>query len=260
MTNSVSLYVPGDSGLHRLNPTTKLLLTLTIILFGFVFPVLWSCYAAFLFIILPLSVWGRIWKQMISSVWKITLPFAISILLIQGLFWGEGTTIYSFGPLTIEKEGLIFALISIGRIILVIGSFLLLALSTRPDYLMSALNSLGMPGALTYIVVASIQIVPRFQARASMIIDAQRSRGLSTEGNVLQRARALIPLIMPLILSSLVDVEERSMAIEARAFNAPGSKTSLTIIVDTGKQRIARWAMLIVIILLIGYRIWQLLT
>jgi energy-coupling factor transport system permease protein len=164
------------------------------------------------------------------------------------------------GPLSIEKEGLMFALISIGRIVLVIGSFLLLALSTRPDLLMSALAGLGVPGALTYIVVTSIQIVPRFQARASMIIDAQHSRGLSTEGNLLQRARALTPLIMPLILSSLVDVEERSMAIEARAFNAPGSKTSLTVIVDTVKQRIARWAMLMVIILLIGYRIWQLLT
>ena len=259
MTTSVSLYIAGDSGLHRLNPLTKLILTLTLIAAGFAIPFAWASYAIFLVVILPLSYWGGIWKQMIRAVWKIVLPFAISVILIQGLLWGKGTTLFTLGPFSVEKEGIVFALTSVGRITLVISSFLLLAMATRPDSLMSALFGIGLPGAITYIVVTTIQIIPRFQVKAAVIIDAQRSRGLKTEGNFLQRARSLLPLIMPLVLSSLVDVEERAIAIEARAFNAPGPKTSLMTINDSRVQRISRWIMLILSLLLIGYRLWWLL-
>ncbi len=260
MTASISLYIAGDSGLHRLHPLTKLTLTLTILLGGFAIPYTWASYAIFLGIVLPIAIWGGIWKQMLRSVWKIVLPFAISIFLIQSLFWGEGTALFAFGPLSIEKEGVIFAMGSVGRIIVVISSFLLLTLATRPDSLMNALTKIGVPAGITYIVVTTIQIVPRFQAKAASIIDAQRSRGLITEGNLLKRTRALVPLVMPLVLSSLVDVEERAIAIEARAFNSPGSKTSLNVIPDTSTQRIARWIMFLLIVLIIGYRIWWSLT
>ena len=260
MTTSISLYIAGDSRLHRLYPITKLLLALALILGGFIFPVPWASYAIFLGIILPISIWGGIWKQMVWAVWKIVLPFAISIFLIQGLFWGSGTVLFYIGPLSVEKDGIAFAFASVGHILLVIGSFLLLAMTTRPDLLMNALTKLGIPGAITYIVVTTIQIIPRFQAKAATIIDAQRSRGLKTEGNFLQRARALTPLVLPLVLSSLVDVEERAIAIEARAFNTPGPKTILIDCVDTQNQRIARFIIFIIIILMIGLRLWWLLT
>jgi energy-coupling factor transport system permease protein len=168
--------------------------------------------------------------------------------------------LFSFGPFTVEKEGLTFALASVGRILLVISSFLLLALATRPDALMNALTNIGLPGSITYIVVTTIQIVPRFQSRAATITDAQRSRGLNTEGNLIQRGKALIPLILPLVLSSIVDVEERAIAIEARAFNSPGPKTSLVDIEDSRVQKFIRWVMILLMILLIGFRLWWSLT
>jgi energy-coupling factor transport system permease protein len=256
VTTSISLYIAGDSGLHRLYPTTKLLLALALILSGFTIPVSWASYAIFLGIILPISVWGGIWKQLIRAVWKIVLPLAISIFLIQGLFWGSGTVLFYIGPLSIYKDGIVFAIASVGRILLVIGSFLLLAMTTRPDLLMNSLTKLGIPGAITYIVVTTIQIIPRFQAKAATIVDAQRSRGMITEGNILQRARALTPLVLPLVLSSLVDVEERAIAIEARAFNAPGLKTMLIDCVDTQNQRFVRYIMIFMIILMLGFRLW----
>lgn len=260
MTTSVSLYVAGDTGFHRLHPITKLTITLTLLLGGLVIPSAWASYALFVGFILPLSIWGGIWKQLIRAVWKIVLPFGISIFLIQGLFWGEGTTLFSIGPFTVEKEAIIFAFGSVGRIMLVIGSFLLLALATRPDSLMNALTNLGLPGAITYIVVTTIQIAPRFQSKARTIIDAQQSRGLITEGNLIIRGKALVPLILPLVLGSIVDVEERAIAIEARAFNSPGPKTSLVTINDTRLQKLFRWTLFLLMLLLIGFRIWWSLT
>jgi energy-coupling factor transport system permease protein len=256
VTTTLSLFVAGESGLHRLNPITKLILSLALILGGFAIPNASAGYLIFIGIILPLSVWGKIWKEMINSVIKTVLPFAISIFLIQSLFWGEGTTLLAIGPLTVQKEGIDFSIASVGRIILVVGSFLLLVIATRPDALMNALNNLGIPGTITYIVITTIQIIPRFQAKAATIVDAQRSRGLLTEGNILVRVRALLPLVMPLVLSSIVDVEERAIALEARAFNAPGKKTSLIEINDSRTQRVVRWTLIIITLILIGYRIW----
>lgn len=121
---------------------------------------------------------------------------------------------------------------------------------------MNALTNLGIPGTITYIVITTIQIIPRFQAKATTIVDAQRSRGLVTEGNIILRVRALLPLVLPLVLSSIVDVEERAIAIEARAFNAPGPKTSLVDINDSQTQRVIRLILIILTVILIGYRIW----
>jgi energy-coupling factor transport system permease protein len=142
----------------------------------------------------------------------------------------------------------LFAAVSSGRIICVVTSFLLMAFTTRPDDLMIALSQRGFPPSLNYVVLATIQIVPRFRARAQTILDAQQSRGLALAGNPLQRARALVPLVVPLVLSSIVDVEQRAIALEARAFNRPVKKTSFRSLTDTGFQRSLRVILLVGII------------
>jgi len=134
---------------------------------------------------------------------------------------------------------------------MVISSFLWFAFTTRPDTLMISLAQRGLPAGLSYVVVSTLQIVPRFQARAAAILDAQRSRGLETEGSLLRRSRAILPLVAPLILSSLIDVEERALAVEARGFNHPGMKTSLVEIHGARWEGAARWAMVIAVVSLI---------
>jgi energy-coupling factor transporter transmembrane protein EcfT len=121
---------------------------------------------------------------------------------------------------------------------------------------MISLVQRGFPANLAYIIVATIQIIPRFQARAASILDAQRARGLETEGSLRTRARAIIPLVAPLILSSLVDVEERALAIEARGFNHPGVKTSFVTIAETRWEVYFRWLLLLLSIGMIGFRVW----
>jgi energy-coupling factor transport system permease protein len=166
------------------------------------------------------------------------------LFLIQGLLWPGGSPVARLGPLSLKAEGLAFALASTGRILMIVSSFLLLALSTRPDLLMIALAQRGFPSTLSYIVVTTIQIVPYFQGKARAILDAQRSRGLETEGGLRRRVRALLPLIVPLVLSSILDVEERAIALEARAFGRRGTKTSLQELSDSRAQSVLRWAIL----------------
>lgn len=244
--NLLSMYVARESGLHRLNPNTRLSLALCLLVLGLALPGPWTSYAILAGVILPLALWGRVLGKLARTVWNISWPFALSVLLIQTIFWGKGTTFFEIGPLSFKREGAIFALISIGRILLVMADFILFSITSRPDALMISLKQAGMPGALAYIIVTTLQIVPRFQAKANTILDAQRSRGLETEGNLLVRARAFVPLVLPLVLGSLLEVEERAIAIEARAFNSNRKETSLIEIPDSGSQRLARWSMLVV--------------
>jgi energy-coupling factor transport system permease protein len=239
------MYVARESGLHRLNPNTRLSLTLSLLVVGLALssaegPGAWTCYVLIATVLLPLAAWGGVLGRLVSAVARISWPFVVSVFLIQSAFWSGGTPLLEAGPLTLKREGALFALASIGRILLVMTDFLLFSITTRPDRLMISLKQAGMPAALAYVIVTTLQIVPRFVAKAGTILDAQRSRGLETEGHLLVRARALVPLVLPLVLGSLLEVEERAIAIEARAFNSGRAETSLIDIPDSRLQHFAR--------------------
>jgi energy-coupling factor transport system permease protein len=256
MTNAFSLYAPRSSALHRLHPLTMLTLVLFCLVAGLALPGPWGPYVIFLLVILPLAALGQVLPNLLSTALKIALPFAISVFLIQGLFWTGGTPVVELGPLSLKSEGLWFALQSAGRVLAVVSSFLLLSLTTRPDALMIALDQRGAPKTLTYIVLATMQIAPRFQAKARTILDAQRARGLETEGGLARRIAALLPLVVPLALGSIIDIEERAMALDARAFSRPGHKTSLLALPDSTGQRIGRWLLVAAMIGAVAVGIW----
>lgn len=258
MSDTISLFVPRESGVHRLNPLTKLSLAGFLLVSGLAAPGLFGTYLLFLLGVLPLSWLARVTRELLRMSFRVVLPFAISVFLIQGFLWPRGTPLIGYGPISLKEEGLRFALAAAGRILMVVSSFLWLALTTRPDTLMTALAQRGFPASLAYIIVATIQIVPRFQSRANTILDAQRARGLETGGRFLQRVRAVFPLVVPLVLSSLVDVEERALAIEARAFNRPGPKTSLVEIGEAAWEPVARWILLVAMILVVATRFFLL--
>ncbi len=226
---------------------------------GLTIPGMLTGYLIFLFILMPLVVWGRIVRPFARWTWKLVLPFAISVFLVQGLFWTGGTPILELGPVSFKQEGIAFAITSTGRILVVVGSLLFLALATRPDALMISLNQRGAPINLSYIVLTAIQIVPRFQHKASTILDAQRSRGLETEGGLKVRVRALFPLVGPLVIGSLVEVEQRAIALESRAFKRKGRKTSILELTDNSLQQLVRWILLIAVpLMVIGRIVWAL--
>jgi energy-coupling factor transport system permease protein len=242
-SETISLYVARESGLHRLHPLTKLALIGLILAGGLALPQAWMTYVFFALVVLPVALWGQVAGNLLRAIVPIVLPFAISLLLVRGLLWPSGTPVVALGPLSLKEEGLQFVAVIVGRILVVASSFVLLSLTTRPDALMIALAQRGLPGTIAYIMLASLQIVPRFQAKARSILAAQQSRGLEIGGNILQRTRALVPLVIPLILGSIVDIEERAMALEARAFSLPGPKTSVLILVDPPAQKAVRWLM-----------------
>lgn len=245
MAEVFGLYVPRASFVHQFHPVTKLTIAGFFLLAGLALPGIWSSYLLVLCGLLPLALLSRLFLALASRTWRIVLPFIVSVFLIQGILWSGGTPLFGFGPISFKQEGLQFATASTGRILIVVSSFIWFSLTTRPDLLMSALAQRGLPPSLSYLIVSSIQIVPRFQARAATILDAQRARGLEVTGSILRRARAVFPLVVPLILSSLIDVEERALAIEVRAFNYPGVKTSYVEIHQAPWEPALQWLLIL---------------
>ena len=102
---------------------------------------------------------------------------------------------------------------------------------------MSDLTRRGLPGQFAYVIISTLQILPQMQAKAQTIIAAQRSRGLGYAKQFLRREGSLVPLVGPLVFGSLVEVEERAIAIEARGFTSTHVKTSLYDIPDTTSRQ-----------------------
>jgi energy-coupling factor transport system permease protein len=255
--NNLSLYIERDSPLHRLNPLTKLTLTLCLVLVDFLGPGYWLPTILFVAVLLPLSLWGRVTGEFLRTVVRLLLPLVAFLFVMQSLFYPGGRTVlFEFWIFSVKLEGVQFAYLTATRIITMVGAFLLLLFTTHPSALMADLNRRGVSPSLTYIIVSTLQIIPEMRNKANTIMDAQRARGLETGGSPLQRVRALLPLVAPLVFGSLVDVEERAIALEARAFKANRTKTSLIEIPDSPAQRLARFGLIGLAVFVIGAGLW----
>ncbi|HOU39952.1 MAG TPA: energy-coupling factor transporter transmembrane component T, partial [Promineifilum sp.] len=110
MSTSFSLYIPRESGMHRLHPLTKLALVAFCLVLGLFLPGVWLTYLAFMLLIVPLAAWAGVLPSFLRAVFKTALPVVISVFLVQGLFWPGGTPILHLGPLSLKQEGLQFAI------------------------------------------------------------------------------------------------------------------------------------------------------
>jgi energy-coupling factor transport system permease protein len=177
------------------------------------------------------------------------------VLLVNLFFFPAGREIlFQVGPITATAEGLGFALETLARIGAISGAITLFYLTTPPSELVLDLERRGVSPRIAFVTLASVQTVPALVERAATITAAQRARGLDTEGSLWRRLRGVLPLAGPVLLGSITEVEERTMAFEARGFTRPGRRTLLWWPPDSGPQRGARWLLLLAVPLLIVAR------
>lgn len=242
----------GGSPWHRLNPLTKLVVATAtavgaVVLGGIAGPVLLVAAA----VLLPAAIAGVL-GQLVRLSLLLSLPIAISAVLINVFFFPGGQTVLlHLGPITATAEGLAFALEILVRILAISGAITLFYLTTRPAELVVDLERRGVSPRVAFVANASVQTVPAMVERAGQITAAQRARGLDTEGSLARRLRGIVPIVGPVILGAIGEVEERTMALEARGFTRPGRRTLLWWPADSGAQRLARWLIGLAVPLLI---------
>jgi energy-coupling factor transport system permease protein len=257
MHERLSFYIHRDSFLHRLNPLTKLTLAFGLILLTFATPYYWAPHLLIVFGIIPLTFLGKVTREYFRAAVRLILPAAGFLFVMQALFQPlEGKELFHFYFLHPTLESVTVAFANATRVIMMVSSFTLLLLTTHPSELMTDLTRRGLPPQFAYVIISTLQILPQMQAKAQTIIAAQRSRGLNTEGSFLKRVGSLVPLVGPLVFGSLVEVEERAIAIEARGFTSTRPKTFLREIQDTRLDRGLRWLLIALIVIAFCLRIW----
>ena len=223
---SISLYVDNGSWLCKVHPFTKLAYIATAISVPLLVGKL-SFFAIFIALSLAVLASGRLLKRVVPLI-AFSFTILITIFLIHGLFNQSNRNIlFSIGPLHFYREGLLYALHIGCNVLNMLLSFAILVLSAKPSELVEELEKRGFSRRMGYIITSVFQIVPQMTGTMNTITDAQRSRGLETEGSLLTRAKAFLPLISPVVMSSLINTRERGVALEVRGFAAKQKKTYL---------------------------------
>lgn len=221
-----SLYHEGSSLVHQLSPISKMAYIVAALLIPFILSDLKiSLICAFISLLLLASA-GAV-KKVVPLIGLSGLVL-VTTVLIQGFFNQENETlIFTVGAFGFYKEGFYFAMGICVRVLNILCAFALLVLTTKPSDLVNALVQKGLSPRIGYVLLSVLQIIPQMMSTMETITDAQRARGMETEGKLSVRMRAFLPLLGPVVMNALTSTKERSLALEVRGFNAKGKKTFL---------------------------------
>jgi energy-coupling factor transport system permease protein len=233
-------YVPGRSWLHRTDPRVKLAFV------GLVSALLlvWSSLPLMLLALalVHLGLLGAgVGPRRLGGIWRALGPFMLLVTLLWPVFDRSGTpTLLHVGPLEITGRALLRGVTAALRIAAISFAFFIWLMTTDQRSLVRAFVRLGMPFKLGMALTIGLRFIPTFAALFQTVSEAQQSRGLVLEGRGLQRARAMIPILVAALVSALRMTEQLSWTLEARAFGAPVRRTTLRALA----MRRADWLLL----------------
>lgn len=224
--NNITLYVGRNSPVHQVDPLTKLLFVFISITSTYILSNHLAVFGILLFTCFILLL-GKVFKSILPVI-GVSFLLIASIIIVQGFFHPDrATVLFEIGPLAIYKEGFSIAFLITLRVVNMVAAFGLLILTTKPDDLVEALLQKGLSPKFGYVLLSVLQIIPQMVALTGKITDAQRARGMETEGGLWMRFKSFLPLLGPVVLNSLTETRERSIALEIRGFNAKGKRTFL---------------------------------
>lgn len=221
-----SLYIDRNTALHRLHPVTKMVSLVAFL--GLALAVDHPQYTGALFVLLlVLMGWARALGNL-RQLWVLLVIFAVVCVVLATLrFRGGGEVLFTIAGRRFTGQALLYGIGIALRIesLAVVG--LLFVFITRVEELIAGLPKLGVPFVMSFAFSLAFRLVPMFLGSMYTIVQAQRSRGLDAQaGNIMQRARKYVPLIVPVFVSAIRNAEPMSMALEARGFGASKRRTS----------------------------------
>lgn len=222
---SLFLYIERATFLHRLNPIVKVLGMLCFFVAAFVSqePVVMAPVAIGVAILITLAgAWPNVRRLRLLFVLVFIMTFIIWTLFFRG-----GTPLLAWGPLSISREGLRFALGMAIKLNTFLGVGVFFLSTTKIEEFAYALTRVGMPYKLGFAMTLAFRLVPVFVDAAATVVQAQRCRGFNfDEGNLIQRMRRYVPVIVPVFMGALRRADGMAMALEARGFQSRTPRTS----------------------------------
>lgn len=227
-------YFPGSSPIHRLDPRAKLLAMICYIVALF----LGEWFATYALLLLVLAAVVKVSTVKPRALVRGLKPvvFILVFTAVLNIFYTPGEPLASFWIFTITKQGVLHAFFMVVRIIMLITCTFLLTYTTSPLALTDALESLLGPlkkirvpvHELSMIMSIALRFIPTLIEETDKIMSAQKARGADFEsGSLIQRAKALIPLLVPLFISAFRRADELATAMECRCYHGGEGRTRL---------------------------------
>jgi len=231
---TIGQYIPGDTPIHRLDPRVKIIITFVFITLLF----LVGNYFSYLYIIAFMGLvlaMSRISPKFIFKGLK-SLIVIILLTVVLNVFMTQGEVLYRIWRFTITREGLYQAGFMGLRLIFLITGASLLTLTTSPialtdgiEKLLSPMKKIGVPAhELAMMMTIALRFIPTLLEETDKIMKAQMARGADFEtGNLLNRAKAMVPLLVPLFISAFRRADELALAMEARCYRGGEHRTRM---------------------------------
>lgn len=231
---TIGQYYPADTPVHRLDPRAKILLVFFYIITIFVV----RDYYPFALLALYLLFVIKVSKLPVAMLIRGLKPLRLIIVItfVINLFFTPGETIWSYGFLSIAREGIQQAVFMAIRLVLLVLGTSLLTLTTSPieltdgiEKLLSPFKAIGLPAhELAMMMTIALRFIPTLIDETDKIMKAQMARGADFEsGRVLSRAKNLVPLLVPLFVNALRRAEELANAMESRCYRGGEGRTKL---------------------------------
>ena len=227
-------YFPGDSPIHRLDPRAKLIAMICYIVALF----LGQWFVTYAVLFLALAAAGKVSTVKPKALLRGLKPvvFILVFTAVLNIFYTPGEALASFWIFTITREGIVHAFFMVVRIIMLITCTFLLTYTTSPLALTDGLESLLGPlkklrvpvHELAMMMSIALRFIPTLIEETDKIMSAQRARGADFDsGNLVQRAKALIPLLVPLFISAFRRADELATALECRCYHGDEGRTRM---------------------------------
>lgn len=228
-------YLPGSSFIHKMDARIKILLSVAFMVVIFCINSVFGYAALILFTGFVISVSKIPFRMMIKSI-KPLMFFVVFTALLNVFFTRSGEVLFEVGFLTVTKDGLIYATYMIIRIVILVLGTSLLTYTTSPieltdglEILLRPFSKIGLPShELAMMMSIALRFIPTILEETDKIMKAQTARGADFEsGNVIKRAKALIPLLVPLFISAFRRADDLAMAMECRCYHGGNNRTKM---------------------------------
>lgn len=246
--------IQKENKIAALYPMTKFYMAIALAIVAVILPGIIPkavCFAVLNILAAASGIYKTFFKRVKNSVGVLFLI----LVVIQTFFTAGDTILFSFWIFSAKLEGLLFAL-KLGFVLANVGGCLIwfFAVTTEKDFVL-ALEKKGLSSKASYVILSTLQMVPVLKKRSETIMNAQRARGVETEGNLLVRAKVFVPTIVPLVLSSIQGTEERALTLEARGFSVETKSTHLYDIEPRPVDKTVTVITVLTFIVIVGGRI-----
>ena len=258
---TIGQYYPADSLIHKLDPRTKLVGTILFIVSIFLFHTFPGYAVAAVFLIGMI----RLSKVPVKFIFKglKTIFMLLLITIIFNMILTPGEVLWKLGFIKVTKEGLVLAgTMALRLIFLVIGSSIM-TLTTTPNQLTDGLERLLRPlnkihvpvHEISMMMSIALRFIPILLEETDKIMKAQEARGADFDsGNLIQKAKSLVPLLVPLFISAFRRANDLAMAMEARGYRGGEGRTKMKPLIYQKRDRMAYGVLLgyLAIMILVG--------